>query len=339
MILLSLKLIYNYFNVWFLLKIKKKITMKRKNLIYTFFGLLLTTSALISFKTFAKEQIISKITGKEINDQSLLSLNWYQQSGELKALSYQAFNLAKIAFDNAKLQGIENPAVVVDIDETILDNSPYQASLIGQENGFSSETWNQWVLAAKAQSLPGAVDFINYVNNNQGTVFFVSNREVKTKNAQENDLEKMTIDNLKKVGFTGVNDKTVILQGEFTKEINGKVSQAKEWRRKAISDGLVDGKKHNIVVLMGDNLNDLSDSLETAQTNSTKIKEVEKLQNQFGISQNKSLPTLVVLPNPLYGSWEANLYQTEKFNVKKWYELTPDQKDSERRRNLIIWAK
>lgn len=105
-----------------------------------------------------------ELTQKELNDQSLLAINWVQQSGEYQALTYQAYNIAKVAFDNVVNQNIINPAVVVDLDETVLDNSPYQASLIDTNNKFSPDTWSQWILAEKAKAIPGAVEFINYVN-------------------------------------------------------------------------------------------------------------------------------------------------------------------------------
>jgi 5'-nucleotidase (lipoprotein e(P4) family) len=312
--------------------------MKLNSLSSGIIGLILGMSSVVTFQALAENQDLKQlITGKELNDQSLLALNWVQQSGEYKALSYQAFNMAKIAFDHAISQGVKNPAVVVDLDETLLDNSAYQASFIGQDQGYSNTTWNQWVQDAEAKALPGAVEFVNYINMNGGKVFFVSNRNLRSTKSGNNDLEKATIYNLKQLGFSGVDETTVVLEGEFTKNINNQVSTAKEWRRQAITNGLVDGINHTIVILVGDNLNDLSDSFENTSTNNEKLIEVEKLKQQFAFSRNTLLPTFIVIPNPLYGSWESGLYDPQKFNVKKWYELTPEQKDQERRESLIIW--
>ena len=113
-----------------------------------------------------------------------------QQSGEYRALAYQAFNIAKLTFDTAKSKKITRPAIIVDIDETVLDNSPYQAGLLDSDNGFELSTWNQWIKAEKAKAVPGAVEFVNYVNKNWGKVFFISNRDVKSvKTSKNNDLE------------------------------------------------------------------------------------------------------------------------------------------------------
>lgn len=110
------------------------------------------------------------LTQQELNEQSVMAIDWVQQSGEYRALAYQAFNCAKFAFDNAIALGIKNPAVVVDIDETVLDNSSYQAGLIDTDKAFSPPSWNAWVKAKKARAIPGAIEFINYITAKQGKV-------------------------------------------------------------------------------------------------------------------------------------------------------------------------
>ena len=65
-------------------------------------------------------------TLKDLNEQLVVGALWYQRSGEMRALSYQAFNMAKMAFDMDLQKGSSEKkrAVVLDIDETVLDNSP-----------------------------------------------------------------------------------------------------------------------------------------------------------------------------------------------------------------------
>lgn len=280
-----------------------------------------------------QENLTNELTQQELNDQSLLAINWVQQSGEYQALTYQAYNIAQVAFDNAVQQNITNPAVVIDIDETVLDNSPYQASLIDTNNEFSSNTWNQWVMAEKAQVIPGAVEFINYVNSNGGTVFFISNRdESSTHNSAQNDLELATINNLHKLGITGVSEETVLLKGEFTKIIDGQENQGKQWREQAITKGLANGIKYNIVMLVGDNLNDFAE-LEK-NNNDLRKKFVQTTKNQQGIflqqtNQETIKPAYISLPNPMYGYWEYGLYKERN--------LTPEQKNQHRKKSLILW--
>lgn len=76
-----------------------------KKLIYPFVTIVIML--LINLRVIA---FTETVTQKQLNDQSLLGINWVQQSGEYRALTYQAFNIAKIAFDTAKTENI-NPAV------------------------------------------------------------------------------------------------------------------------------------------------------------------------------------------------------------------------------------
>ncbi|BAQ63923.1 5'-nucleotidase, lipoprotein e(P4) family [Geminocystis sp. NIES-3709] len=277
----------------------------------------------------------SNVSQEQLNDQALLGLNWVQQSGEYRALAYQAFNIAKMAFDSAKKERIENPTVIVDLDETILDNSPYQASLIDTNEGFSSKSWNQWILAEETLAVPGAVEFINYVNTNGGKVFFVSNRnESTTKDSANNDLELATMRNMEKLGFQGVTEETLLLKGEFTNDGN----TAKQWRMEAVTNKEADGVKRNIVIFMGDNLNDFSE----IDKNSNQVRKefVDRTQLQYGLFTVNSegfKPAYIVLPNPMYGDWENGLYDAKRFGKNSIWDLNPEQKTILRKESLIKW--
>lgn len=280
------------------------------------------------------------VTQKQLNDQSLLAINWMQQSGEYRALAYQAYNSAQLAFDKAK--EVKNPVVIVDIDETVLDNSAYQSGLINSDAAFSPESWNQWIKARKAKAIPGAVEFVNYVNANGGKVFFISDRdESSTGDSKNNDLELATIANLKAVKFTGVNEQSLLLKGEFTKTINGKNDTSKQFRREAVENGKADGKVHTAIVLVGDNLNDL-DAV-AGKTNAARRLHVDNSRNIYGVKgsnhQTKVFKhTYIVLPNPMYGSWESAIYNPAAFNKKRWSELTPTQKSQQRKQVLNRWS-
>src|SRR5262245_11332036 len=91
---------------------------------------------------------------------------WQQSSGERRALAYQAFTLARMLLDRdlRTRRSRMRRAVIVDIDETVLDNSPYQAGLI--KNGKSyPEGWTAWINTAECTAVPGAVEFLNYANS------------------------------------------------------------------------------------------------------------------------------------------------------------------------------
>jgi 5'-nucleotidase (lipoprotein e(P4) family) len=122
------------------------------------------------------------------------SVLWYQHSPEMQALYLQSYNSAKKALiDNLKHKAYKTRknAVVVDIDETILNNSPYEGWLCATDNVYSDSSWDAWVQKTMAEPLPGSIDFLNYAKDLGCEVFYVSNR----KNGR---LLEATLKNLKK---------------------------------------------------------------------------------------------------------------------------------------------
>jgi 5'-nucleotidase (lipoprotein e(P4) family) len=215
---------------------------------------------------------------KSRNEHAVLALLWYQTSAEMRALYYQAYNIARLMLDRS----LDNPsakprAIITDIDETILDNSPYNARQV-----FSNEVyptgWREWVELAQAQALPGAVEFLRYAESKGVHVFYISNRKLEERAA--------TIKNLTAAGFPSVTEERLLL---LEKE------NSKESRRKKISD------KYNVVLLLGDNLNDFTDIFERRSV-AERSAEVDRLKDEWGRK-------FIVLPNPYYGDWEAALYE------------------------------
>ena len=94
----------------------------------------------------------------------LESVLWYQHAAEARALYYQAYNVACDRLQeiiDQKTAGTK-PAVIVDIDETVLNNSAYEAGLIRKHQDFTMASWDVWTKECKAERLPGAVDFLNF---------------------------------------------------------------------------------------------------------------------------------------------------------------------------------
>ncbi len=221
------------------------------------------------------------------NEYQVAAVLYMQTAGEYRALTYQAFNLARwqldADFDKKNLKKLPKAerkrarAVVVDIDETILDNSPQQAYLIKNRLPFDLKTWYAWGEKRTAKAIPGAVDFLKYANQKGVKVFYVSNRDEVQKQA--------TIDNLKSAGFPGATNETVMLRA---------AESSKEARRQAIS------QKYRIVILIGDNLDDLSNVFERKSV-ADRFSEVDKVREMFG-------KKFIVLPNAMYGTWENAIY-------------------------------
>ncbi len=212
------------------------------------------------------------------NEHLVMATLWYQRSAEARALYYQAFNFARLRLqEDLRNTAIQKPrAVIVDVDETVLNNSPYEARLI-LEGGSFPQYWKEWVERAQARALPGAVEFLKYADSLGVAVFYVTNR-------RESTLEA-TMRNLKQQGFPQVEKSHMYLRT---------TTSSKEPRRQAIA------REYHIVLLMGDNLNDFSAVFEK-KPNQQRNHLVDSLKAEFG-------HRFIVLPNPMYGEWEGAIY-------------------------------
>ena len=81
-----------------------------------------------------------------------------------------------LPFPPRNLKGLP-PAIVVDIDETLLDNVPLNARDILNNQVYAYDRWNTWVDQAKAQALPGAVAFVQAAQQKGIAVYYLTNRE------------------------------------------------------------------------------------------------------------------------------------------------------------------
>src|SRR5258708_7057419 len=270
------------------------------------FGLVVCSIVSTYFVTISTAQQGSGIAPATANNEYQVGAVLYmQKAGEYRALAYQAFNLARWQLDadldkkNAKklpkTKRNKPRAVMVDIDETVLDNSPAQAYAIKNRLPFNLKDWYAWGEMLKAKAIPGAVDFLNYADSKGVRVFFVSNRDEVQKQA--------TIDNLKNAGFDNVSNENVLLKTD---------TSSKEPRRQIIL------AKYRIVFFMGDNLDDHSNVFEKKSI-ADRFAEVDKAKDLFG-------KRYILLPNAIYGTWENAIYD---------YKFLPDAEKAEKRVNAL----
>ena len=99
------------------------------------------------------------VPSAESQDQLILATLWYQKSAEMRALYYQCYRNVEIALaENLAWSDKTRPvAVVMDIDETVLDNSPFQGWQVINDSPFNESDWQRWVNLARAEALPGSI--------------------------------------------------------------------------------------------------------------------------------------------------------------------------------------
>lgn len=220
----------------------------------------------------------------------LFSSLFHQRAAEYRALCLQGYNIAKVRIDNYAAQTVKTKAIITDIDETILDNSPYAVhqAYIGKE--YDSPSWYEWTDKAAADTMPGAADFLKYAASKNIEIFYITNREQRERASTLKNLQHFNLPNA---------DETHLLSKQTT--------SSKEARRQEVM------KAYEIVFLMGDNLADFS-YLFDKKTEAERRINTDLSAAEFG-------KKFIVFPNANYGDWESSLY---KYN----YKLTQMQKDS-----------
>lgn len=218
---------------------------------------------------------------------------WTQTSVEYRATASQAYVLARLQLDRAladpswtaateqvgrPLAGLP-PAIILDADETVLDNAAFQARLIEDRDVYNEANWAAWVNERKATAVPGAVAFTQYARERGVTVFYVTNR-----NAPE---EPATRDNLAALGFPldPARD-TVLTRRERPEWVSDKTT-----RREHVA------KEFRVLLLVGD---DLGDFLPNRGTVAERDARVAPYAEWWGTKW-------IALPNPMYGSWMSAL--------------------------------
>jgi 5'-nucleotidase (lipoprotein e(P4) family) len=242
--------------------------------------------------TGTSKKKLSIDTNTLVNSGKVWASLYQQRAAEYKALCFQAYNIARERINAAVKKHHKKPyAVVTDIDETLLDNSPYDAERALHNKDFDSKTWKEWTAKAIADTVPGAPSFFKYAASKGVKIFYITNRD--------EDERAATLKNLQLYHLPNADDAHLLLKNGIS---------SKENRRKLVL------KKHQIVLLCGDNLPDFDALYDHKPTEENRAAVTEKLRKEFG---NR----YIIIPNPSYGDFEGFFF---KFN----YQLTPAQKDS-----------
>ena len=271
--------------------------------------MLVVVSALMLVSACAHQRVVENVPAANpatttpsvpAND-NLNAVAWTQTSIEHDLIYQQAYRDARERLDQAladpdwdalsredrkakSVRGLK-PAVIVDVDETVLDNSPYQARLVINGGSYDEATWAAWCREKVARPLPGAIDFTRSADSKGVTVFYLSNRAV--------DLNDVTLANLASAGFPIKAGESVFL-GLGT-AVDGCKQQGSEkgCRRQLIA------RNYRVLMQVGDQIGDFVDI--ASNTISGRKVAVAPYLDWVG-------ERWFVLPNPTYGSWEPALF-------------------------------
>ncbi len=216
---------------------------------------------------------------------------WMENSVEYQANTLAMYQLAKIRLDEAfadktwtaateqtgAYQDLP-PAIILDADETVIDNGAYESWLVVAGKDFSSKTWGPWVEAADADAVPGALEFTKYADSKGVKVFYVTNRTA--------DQEEATRKNMEALGFPmGGNVDTLLTSKE-----------QEDWTSKKGTRRAFVAKDYRVLLLVGDNYGDFSDDYSGSEAE--RLASLEANMAHIGHDW-------IFIANPEYGSFES----------------------------------
>lgn len=266
--------------------------------------ILVAAAAILALSTLIEVQAEQPVPSRE----QLNGVLWVQKAVEYRSNSIQTYRTATTLLDAAKTQtnstasveqaalgGFQSkdPAVVLDVDETTLDNMAYNAMLVATGTSWDADGWADWVKAGQAGEVAGVKEFVNAARDKGYRVAFITDRNcVKSAgwDAQGRPKDcpqrKATLENLSRVlGYT-VADGDLLMQWDKA----GRNDDDKRARRAEVA------ATHRIAMMVGDNLNDF-------------ILGSEYKQDEHG---DRWGTKWFVLPNPVYGSWDAAFRKTNQ---------------------------
>lgn len=230
-------------------------------------------------------------------DDNLNAVLWVQRSAEYQVLAETVFRAAAERLDAAladpawdALVPAERqaagdaaglpPAIILDIDETVLDNSAYQARLVVDGLEFADATWDAWVDEGRAIPVPGAAALTRAAAEKGITVFYISNRRAESTPA--------TLANLRRQGLPVQHDGVFLGLGT---EVAGceQAGSGKTCRRQLV------GRGHRVLMQFGDQLGDFVQAAANSRSEHARLHAAYR--DWFG-------QRWWMLPNPTYGAWE-----------------------------------
>ena len=193
-------------------------------------------------------------------------VRWVTQSSEYTSLCEQIYSSAGSVLQN-QFEGVDRPVIVMDLDETVLNNVQYQVELFEKSETYNPTSWNVWVDKELASTVPGAKSFIlDFKQKYKGLIVFISNRDASTIEATQNNLDKL--------GLLFEDDVFLLRKDK---------RDTKNVRRNEVLEGIGRMQSYgpnSVLAYFGDQIGDFPND------------------TTFVFSYNKFM-----FPNPMYGKW------------------------------------
>ena len=205
---------------------------------------------------------------------------WMQSAAEYRASAMQTYAVARKALDAALNEsGDKPPAIILDLDETSIDNIRFEARMVREGKMYDDKEWKQWIAESSATATPGAADFLAYARSRGVTPFYITNRKT--------DEEASTRRNLEKIGYPlDPSVDTLLVRGKRPEWS----TSDKAPRRDYVAS------RYRVLLVLGDDLNDFVAA--QGKTSEQRLVLIRDNAEKWGTSW-------FILPNPMYGSWES----------------------------------
>ncbi|HEX9984583.1 MAG TPA: HAD family acid phosphatase [Thermoanaerobaculia bacterium] len=215
---------------------------------------------------------------------------WVQSAAEYEAAALQTYGNARRMLDAAladptwsampgqNATAAMPPAVILDLDETVLDNVRFEARMVRAGKTYTPEDWLQWVSESAAGTVPGAREFLEYARGRGVTPFYITGRKAVE--------EAATLRNLQQLGLPlSAAEDTLFVRGERPEWDSGDKGPRREYV----------ASRYRVLLLVGDDLNDFVNAREKSQA------EREEIMRTTAANWGTKW---FMLSNPMYGSWE-----------------------------------
>lgn len=231
-------------------------------------------------------------------------LQWVKHAAEYRAVTRQVYaaatrDLPRFVEDvtwNALPQqqnaATLPPAVILDVDETVVSNVDFQIELVPP---FTNEKHDQWNRENVAIPVEGVRDFVAAARDLGVTVFFVTNRPCRVKRGIDDPCpqRQTTIDDIAEAGIATDADHVFL-------------SEERGWTREKLTRRLHIARTHRVIMLIGDDFGDFVKCARekvvapcsTPGTRASRTEALDRYDHYWGNGW-------YVLPNPMHGSWTS----------------------------------